>query len=241
MSDHLKGLRVLITGASSGLGRGLALSLLSKGAFVGGVARNKSNLDSLKQRVHNNPEESSNFLTGNGSMMDSIFMTEFVEKMSEEWGGVDLLIANAGVFGPRADFDQASQAEWEESFLINTLGLTRTCRACLPRLKQSEKAQILIVGSAIKSSSNKSCSSYASSKAMYWSFTRSLSVELAKYRIAVNELIPGPVDTPMNPGGFKNPACRSPENPEFIGLISYLYSFSDNPLSGQSFSLRTAP
>ncbi|MDC3010845.1 SDR family oxidoreductase [Synechococcus sp. AH-736-G21] len=97
-------MRVLITGASSGLGRGLALSLLKKGAFVGGVARNKSNQNYLNQYVHNKPVESSNLLTGNGSMMDSVFMTEFVEKMTEAWGGIDLLIANAGVFGPRADF-----------------------------------------------------------------------------------------------------------------------------------------
>ena len=76
---------------------------------------------------------------------------------------------------------------------------------------------------------------------MYWSFTRCLSAELAKFGIAVNELIPGPVNTSMNPTGLNNPACRGPEDPEFIGLISYLYSFSNNTISGQSFSLRTMP
>ena len=241
MSNYLDGLRVLITGVGSGLGRGLTLSLLKNGALVGGVTRNKNNLEDLRQYLQVNSTLSSNFLSDSGSMMDGIFMQEFVNKMSAAWGGIDLLIANAGVYGPRVDFDQAPQSEWEEAFLTNTLGLTRTCRVCLPALKQSKNAQILVVGSAVKSSSNKCCSAYASSKAMYWSFTRCLSAELAKFDIAVNELIPGPVNTSMNPGGLKNPLCRSPEDAEFVGLISYLYSFSGNNISGQSFSLRTMP
>jgi 3-oxoacyl-[acyl-carrier protein] reductase len=174
-------------------------------------------------------------------MLDLSALDLAVSQLVEHAGGLDMLIANAGVFGPRVSFKDSDPTDWEEALLVNTLGLSRSCRACIPALASSGKGQVLVIGSAIGHGHSVNCSAYALSKAMAWSLVKCLSLELAPFGIAVNELIPGPVNTSMNPGGMSSPACREPDNPAFLELVTYLWSLKKQCPSGQSFSLRAAP
>lgn len=243
VSDHasLPELRVLITGASRGLGKGLCQSLLSAGATVMALARSAQDLAQLKEEHENQTQAPGRLLVHAGSMLDTRSLETALHTMEQATGGLDLLIANAGVYGPYGTFQDVNAAEWEEALLINSLGLSRSCRSCIPALAKSGRGQIIVIGSALGHQHGQNCSAYCSSKAMSWSLVKCLSSDLAPLGIAVNELIPGPVNTAMNPGASSQAACREPDDPAFLQLISYLWHLPGSKPSGQSFSLRSAP
>ena len=148
-------------------------------------------------------------------------------------------MANASVFGPRQCFQDASVHEWEDAVMSNVLGLSRSCRAAIPALAQPR--MILVIGSAIGHQQSSHSSAYALSKAMAWSLVKCLSVELAPAGIAVNECIPGPLHTSMNPAAKDLAVCRDPDDPLVLGLFRYLSGMKPPMPSGQSFSLRVQP
>ncbi len=237
----LQGHRFLVTGASRGLGRGLVRSLLSQGASVLAMARSRADLDRLEAERSQDPLANGSLLLHTGSILDLQELEQAVRRMRQLFGGLDMLIANAAVHGPRTEFRDAPAEQWEDAVVSNIFGLSRSCRACIPALADSGRGQILVIGSAIGHGQGLSCSAYALSKAMAWSLVKCLSLELEPLGIAVNELIPGPVHTAMNPGSASLPFCRWPEDPGFVGLIRFLCSGAGRPPSGQSFSLRTGP
>lgn len=239
-AEALSGWRFLITGASRGLGRGLATSLLAQGATVLALARSEADLASLAAD-HPQAQASGRLLLQSGSMLETAMLEQAVTQLQRRAGGCDVLIANAGVYGPRQPFQQATAAEWEDALLANVLGLSRSCRACIPALAASGRGQILVIGSAIGHQHASGSSAYAAAKAMGWSLVKCLSLELEPLGIAVNELIPGPVATAMNPAAANLPFCRQPGDPAFSRLIAYLCNGCGRPPSGQSFSLRPAP
>lgn len=234
----LSGWRFLITGASRGLGRGMAITLLAEGATVLALARDSTDLQAL---LASQPLAAGRLLLEQGSMLDSEVLERAVQQMHQHAGGLDVLIANGGVYGPRQPFHEASAREWEEGLLVNVLGLSRSCRACIPALSASGRGQILVIGSAIGHKQASSSSAYAASKAMGWSLVKCLSLELEPLGIAVNELIPGPVHTAMNPDAAEAPHCRQADDKAFVRLLAYLCCASDEHPSGQSFSLRSTP
>ena len=241
MANTLSDLRVLITGASRGLGRGLTEALLGRGATVLALARSAQDLQQLAEATSMQPKGWGRLLIQVGSMLDAPVWEQAVEKLQQQAGGLDLLIANAGVYGPHQAFQAADSSEWEEALLTNVLGLSRSCRACVPLLAAAECGQILVVGSALGHTQARHSSAYAASKALSWSLVKNLSLDFAPLGIAVNELIPGPVDTAMNPGAADMAFCRQPDDAAFVDLVDYLCNCPGQPPSGQSFSLRSSP
>lgn len=205
------------------------------------MARSSADLEQLHAEHAQAPAAGPTLLVQPGSILDQQALSHAVVRMDKHFGGLDVLIANAAVHGPRMEFQAAGREDWEEALLSNILGLSRSCRVCIPALRDSGRGQILVIGSAIGHTQAHGCSAYALSKAMAWSFVKCLSLELEPLGIAVNELIPGPVHTAMNPGSASMPFCRWPEDPAFIDLITFLCAATNKPPSGQSFSLRTAP
>lgn len=241
MAPTLKDLRVLVTGASRGLGRGLTEALLGHGATVLALARSGPELQQLAEANAAKPEPRGRLLIQVGSMLDALVWEQAIQQLQQQVGGLDLLIANAGVYGPRQPFQAADSSAWEEALLINGLGLSRSCRACIPALAAAERGQILVVGSAIGHTQARHSSAYAASKALSWSLVKNLSLDLEPLGIAVNELIPGPVNTAMNPGAANRAFCRQPDDAAFANLVAYLCSCPGQLPSGQSFSLRPSP
>jgi len=140
------------------------------------------------------------------------------------------------VYGPNQLLIESSPESWEEAVTTNVMGLSRSCRAAIPALQQAQDAQILVIGSAIGHRQISHSSAYAVSKAMAWSFVKCLSLELAPAQIAVNEWIPGPLRTSMNPSG-----SREPDDPLVLNFFRFLCEMKAPMPSGQSFSLRPQP
>ena len=236
----LSGRGCLVTGAGRGFGAALALDLLAQGATVVGLSRQQRELEQLARMALERGLRDK-LLIQPGSTLDSQCTTSAIAQLQERGCELNLLIANASVFGPRELLIDSSPQDWEEAVTTNVLGLFRSCRAAIPAMQQAENAQILVIGSAIGHQQSTHASAYAASKAMAWSLVKCLSLELAPLEIAVNEWIPGPLHTRMNASADSLPHCRQPDDPLLLNFFRYLCQMQSPMPSGQSFSFRPQP
>lgn len=231
----------LVTGAGRGLGRALVLDLLAQGATVVALSRQQQELDNLHTHWRDLSTRAGHLLLQPGSAVEPGTTVAAIQQLHDIGAALDLLLANAAVFGPREPFHQSSDQAWEEAVLANVLGLSRCCRVAIPALSASPRGQIVVLGSAMGHQQSSHASAYAASKAMAWSMVKCLSLELAPLGIAVNEVIPGPLATSMNTAAATQPNCRQPDDPAVLGLFRYLCQLQPPLPSGQSFSLRPGP
>ena len=236
----LAGRGCLVTGAGRGLGAALALDLLDQGATVVALSRQQHELEKLACLALERGLRP-NLLLAPGSTLDPQCTSSAIAQLRGQGCELNLLVANASVFGPRELLIESSPEAWEDAVTTNVLGLSRCCRAAIPAMQQAQDAQILVIGSAIGHQQSSHASAYAVSKAMAWSLVKCLSLELAPHQIAVNEWIPGPLHTSMNPAAANLPVCRQPDDPLLLNFFRYLCQMQSPMPSGQSFSLRPQP
>ena len=153
--------------------------------------------------------------------MDPQCTSAAIAQLQERGCELNLLVANASVFGPRELLIESSPEAWEDAVITNVLGLSRCCRAAIPAMQQAKEAQILVIGSAIGHQQSSHASAYAVSKAMAWSLVKCLSLELAPARIAVNEWIPA-VAHQHESRCRQPPVCRQPDDPLLLNFFRYL-------------------
>ena len=236
----MSGRGCLVTGAGRGLGAALVLDLLDQGATVVALSRQHSELEQLAC-LASERGSGSNLLVEVGSTLDPQCTSSAISHLNVRGCELNLFVANASVFGPRELLIESSLEAWEDAVTTNVLGLSRSCRAAIPALQRAQDAQILVIGSAIGHKQSSHDSAYAVSKAMAWSLVKCLSLELASAQIAVNEWIPGPLHTSMNPSAGDLPLCRQPDDPLVLNFFRYLCQMKCPMPSGQSFSLRPQP
>ena len=236
----LAGRGCLVTGAGRGLGAALALDLLDQGATVVALSRQQPELEKLACLASEGGLRH-NLLLARGSTLDPQCTSSAIAQLRGQGCELNLLVANASVFGPRELLMESSPEAWEDAVTTNVLGLSRCCRAAIPAMQQAQDAQILVIGSAIGHQQSSHASAYAVSKAMAWSLVKCLSLELAPHHIAVNEWIPGPLHTSMNPASGSLTVCRRPDDPLLLNFFRYLCQMQSPMPSGQSFSFRPQP
>ena len=239
-TSPMAGRGCVVTGAGRGLGAALALDLLDQRATVVALSRQHNELDELA-RLASERGLGNNLLVQVGSTLDPQCTSSAIAQLQVRGCELNLLVANASVFGPRELLIDSSPEAWEDAVTTNVLGLSRSCRAAIPALQQAQDAQILVIGSAIGHQQSSHASAYAVSKAMAWSLVKCLSLELAPAQIAVNEWIPGPLHTSMNPVAGDLPVCRQPDDPLVLNFFRSLCQMKCPMPSGQSFSLRPQP
>ena len=236
----MSGRGCLVTGAGRGLGAALALDLLDQGATVVALSRQHTELEHLAC-LASGRGLGTNLLLEPGSTLDPQCTIAAITQLQGRGCELNLLVANASVFGPRELLIESSPQAWEDAVITNVLGLSRCCRAAIPAMQRALDAQILVIGSAIGHQQSSHASAYAVSKAMAWSLVKCLSLELVPAEIAVNEWIPGPLHTSMNPSAVNLPVCRQPDDPLLLQFFRYLCQMQSPMPSGQSFSLRLQP
>lgn len=186
---------VLITGASSGIGRETALLLgksYKKIAVMG--YRHADALEDVADRLHTMGTEC---LYACGNLADFTFVASFVKKVLDAWGKIDILINNAGIsyVGLLTDMDIA---DWHRIMDANATSLFNTCKTVVPSMVRQKSGKILNI-SSIWGTAGASCEvAYSASKGAVNAFTRALGKELAPSGISVNAIAFGVIDTPMN-------------------------------------------
>ena len=138
MSISLKDRNVLITGAGRGIGKRLAMGFAQAGARVGLLARSQAELDLAKLEID---QACGTALRIRADVRDMEQMHAAVERMRAVFGGVDALIAAAGVQGPIGPFATTSPKAWNEAIDINLIGTVNACRVVLPHMIENALGQ----------------------------------------------------------------------------------------------------
>ncbi len=191
----LTGKRALITGASQGLGRNIAALFANEGCSVLICARNRQELREAREEIERtaNAEvfEQSADISQESDVQDLVSATQ------GKLGGLDVLVCNAGVYGPKGSIDSVPWESWVHAIQINLLGTVMCCRSFLPLLKQSTRGKIILLsgGGATKPLPN--LSAYAASKAAVVRFGETLAEEVREHGIDVNSVAPGALNTRM--------------------------------------------
>lgn len=204
----LSGKVALITGASKGIGEGIARAFARHGATLVLAARGEAVLD-LAERFRSEGYEA---LGIQMDVSDSKSVNEGFSKAVERYGRVDILVSNAGVCR-LGDFLSQSDEDRDMHFDINVKGAWNTCRAVLPGMLERKWGRIVIMSSVTGDMvADPGEAAYAASKAALIGLTKALSREFAP-SVNVNAICPGYVMTPMVEGMARQ-SC--PENPESV-------------------------
>ncbi len=187
---------VMITGASSGIGRGLALELARRGAKVGLIARRADLLSELVGEVE---AAGSQALALPGDVQDANSMKAAVEKLEAELGPVDILIANAGI-GATRHAAEIDAAEIAKVMNVNVIGAANSVAAVVPSMVKRRSGHLVAISSLAAYRGLPKSAAYCGSKAAVSAFFESLRLDLASLGIAVTIIHPGFIKTPLTSG-----------------------------------------
>ena len=200
-SDRLKGKVALITGADSGIGRGVAALFAREGADVAIVYLcEHDDAAKTKQIVE---QEGRRALTIAGDVGSKEFCASAVKQVVDQLGRLDILVNNAGEQHSDKNIEDITEDQLKRTFQTNIFGMFFLTQAALPHLK--EGAAIINTTSETMYAGSKHLLDYSATKGAITAFTRSLALNLVKKGIRVNAVAPGPIWTPLNPFGGQDP------------------------------------
>ncbi len=207
MAGRLAGKVAVVTGGNSGIGLAIARRFVDEGASVAIFGRNQETLSSAAEEL------GSDCLAIQGDVGTTSDLKRLCDAAAERFGGIDILVANAGIFefGRLGDVDQAA---FDRTSNVNFSGPFFTVQAALPHLRQG--GSVILVTSGSNRVGLADAPVYAATKAAVRSLARSLAVELQPMGIRVNALSPGFVDTPI----FERTGIEGEEREQFVAAIS---------------------
>lgn len=189
----LKGKVALITGAGSGIGRAAALLLGKEGTRIGALGNDEGDLQKVVKQIERSGGEAI-ALVADVSQPDQ--MSRAVQQLGDRWGRIDFVFANAGINGVWAPLEELEPDEWDRTLDINLKGTFLTVKYAVPYLKK--RGGSVMVTSSVNGTrmfSNTGATAYSSSKAAQVAFTKMVALELAKYKVRVNVICPGAIET----------------------------------------------
>jgi NAD(P)-dependent dehydrogenase (short-subunit alcohol dehydrogenase family) len=235
-ADLLKDRVILVTGASAGIGRVLALRAASLGATVVLHGRAVARLESLYDEIctAGHPEPAIfplDLARAKGEDYDRLSGA-----IEEQWGRLDGLVNNAGMLGSRSPIQHHDVAEWQRVMHVNLTAPFILCRCLLPLLLRSEDASVIFTSSGVGRIGKAYWGAYAVSKFGVEGLNQVLAEELeSKPAIRVNAVNPGPTRTAMRAAAYpaEDPGrLKTPE--EILGVYLYLLGPDSRGVSGRS-------
>ncbi len=238
MNDMLAGKVAVITGASRGIGRGLAIGFAAQGARVVCAARSQHELEQTVMHIEAAGGEA---VAVGCDVTGAADLQNLYDQTRAHFGPADIVIANAGGNFSRDSVEDSDINDWEHTLRVNLLGVYYTCKFAIADLKR-QGGHIIVIGSGMGHRVGGSDSAYSVSKAGAWMLVRALAEELRPHGICVNELIPGLVNTdilsegelpdesPLTLEWRKQPA-------DVVPLALFLATQPQTGPTGQSFSL----
>lgn len=183
----------LVTGASRGIGRAIALMLGQRGATVIGTATTDSGVASINQTVQ---ESGINGVGKRLDVTDALQVTECVKQINADYGPPTILVNNAGITRDNI-LMRMTDEEWTRVLDTDLTAAYRTCKAVMRGMLKARRGRIINISSVVGTMGNAGQANYAAAKAGLLGFSKSLARELASRGITVNVVAPGFIDTDM--------------------------------------------
>jgi NAD(P)-dependent dehydrogenase (short-subunit alcohol dehydrogenase family) len=204
--ERFAGKRVIISGASKGIGRATAIRFAQEGARVALMSRTKKDLEEMAAIISAAGGEP---LVVRADVTQEDQVQAAVQAAADAWGGLDIVVSNAGIEVPFEDtrVDQLDLAVWQRVIDTNLTGQFLTCKYGVRQLLKSGGGAVILVGSpcAIRGFCFHE-HAYSASKGAILSLMHVMAVDYAQDNIRVNACIPGFIDTPMNAYVMSDPA-----------------------------------
>ena len=189
MTQSLKGRSVIVTGGSKGIGKGIARVFAQAGAKVAIMARHGDQAEAAAKEIGHGAFGLSGDVTSLASM------EAVMKEVAARNGGIDVLCANAGIFPP-AKLEEMSSDDWDLVMDTNLKGTFHSVKAAVPYLKKSDQGRIVLTSSITGPVTGyPGWTHYGATKAGQLGFMRTACIELAKYGITVNAVMPGNIIT----------------------------------------------
>jgi NAD(P)-dependent dehydrogenase (short-subunit alcohol dehydrogenase family) len=207
---ELKGRVALVTGTGSGLGAAAAKRLAAGGADVALVSRSKDELDAVARAIRKLGRKA---LVVAADVSDDAAMQLLFAEVVERFGRLDIVFANAGINGVWAPIAEITPAEWDETIRINLRGTYLTLYHAVPLMRKNGGSIIITASiNGTRTFTTAGASAYSASKAGQVALAKMTALELAQYRIRVNVICPGAIDSEIddNTETRKTKAARVP-------------------------------
>jgi glucose 1-dehydrogenase len=204
MEITLQGRRAIVTGANSGIGEAIALALGAAGAKVAvNYVVHPEAAEDVAKRIRDAGSES---LTLAADVSNADQVAAMFQKVDAAWGGVDLLVNNAGIDGAHAAAWEADPVSWAHVLQVNLIGAFLCAREALKRMTARRSGVILNMTSVHERIAWSGYSAYAASKSGLSMLTQTLAQEAAGFGVRVVALAPGAIKTPINRNVWSDPA-----------------------------------
>ena len=188
----LKNKTILVTGGSKGIGFGIAEVLLKEGARVALTSRTQASADAASKQL----QKYGDVLGLAADVRDGDSQQNAVNKVLQQWGRLDVLVANAGL-GYFGSIETLTSQQWSETIDTNLTGVFHSVKACIPALKES-KGYIITIASLAGTNFFAGGAAYNASKFGLVGFSQAIMLDLRKYGIKVTTIMPGSVATHFN-------------------------------------------
>lgn len=186
----------LVTGGGSGLGEAAAKIMAVEGAKVAVLGRTPDNVNEVAGVIKKDGGEAMAVVADISDPQD---IEQAIQKVVDRWGRLDILFANAGINGVWAPIDDLTPEEWQKTININLNGTFYTIKYAAPYLKK-QGGSVIITSSinGTRTFSNTGATAYSCTKAAQVAMAKMLALELAKYRVRVNVICPGAIESEID-------------------------------------------
>jgi NAD(P)-dependent dehydrogenase (short-subunit alcohol dehydrogenase family) len=192
MELELTGKVAIVSGASKGIGKAIAVALAHEGVRVGLMARGAGALEDTLDEIKGN-DGTAMIVTADGTDADSV--TGAVTQLTDAYSGLDIVVNNLGGAEKLGAFEDLSDEDWFDAYDLNVLSAVRLVRSSLPWLRQSPAARIINISSIVGLQPGVYNPHYSATRAALLNVSKSLANLLAEDGVLVNSIAPGPVDT----------------------------------------------
>ena len=231
--EKLKGQTAIVTGASRGIGRAIAVMFASEGANVVVTARTEHAIDDLAGRI---VQSGGSALAVTADLSIDSDLQRIADETLANYGRIDILVNNAGIIHPRINLVDFDFELWRNVVAVNLEAVALLTALCLPSMMERNYGKVINISSIGGRKGSKGRSAYRATKAALISLTESVAAETKPYGIDVNCICPGGVDTEGYREAFRmrgkidDPSLMAPE--EIAKLAVYLASDDSSSVTG---------